>query len=152
MLTHSWAPCCKTWAEKKNLRLLILGEKKNVCVVGYPVSWAPCCKWTSKPKVGCHIVVESKVTLGRTWSDSITCVYTRGPWAVEYLANLVGDNECFQSLSKQWYSGLISSKSFYLLLYFNIKDVLVYILVKWNKENKVKEEKKEMLCWCLFVS
>jgi hypothetical protein len=37
----SWAPCCKTWQKKLKLRLLIL--KKNVWVMGYPVSWAPCC-------------------------------------------------------------------------------------------------------------
>jgi len=45
--------------------------------------WASCCDQILK------------VTLSWTWSDSITCVYTRGPWAVEYLANLVGDKGYF---------------------------------------------------------
>jgi hypothetical protein len=39
--------------------------------------------------VGSHVVIEPRNILNRTFGDSLTCVYTRGPWAVEYLANLI---------------------------------------------------------------
>ena len=49
----------------------------------------------NESKVGCHVVNESKIecheleiSLSRTLGESFTCVYTRGPKAVEYLAKL----------------------------------------------------------------
>ncbi len=45
-----WASCCETWlgfeiealrCRKKKVKVFL---KKNVRVVGYPVSWAPCCE------------------------------------------------------------------------------------------------------------
>jgi hypothetical protein len=33
-------------------------------------------------------MIEPRNILNRTFGDSLTCVYTRGPRAVEYLANL----------------------------------------------------------------
>ncbi len=45
-----WASCCETWLKFK-VEILRYRErkknelgKKNVWVVGYPVSWAPCCE------------------------------------------------------------------------------------------------------------
>ncbi len=43
----SWVPCCESWLKfdfevlrcRKKIKV-----KKNVWVVGFPVSWAPCCE------------------------------------------------------------------------------------------------------------
>ncbi len=45
---HVGAPCCETWL-KFEIKVLHCRKekvkvKKNVWVVGYPVSWAPCCE------------------------------------------------------------------------------------------------------------
>ncbi len=42
----------------------------------------------NESKIGCHVMSKTWDILCRTISGSFTYVYTRGPWAVEYLAIL----------------------------------------------------------------
>ncbi len=60
-------------------------SQRKVLGVGYPVSWAPCCEWIKGWVPFCK---WTRNILSRTLGGSFTCVYTRGPWAVEYLAKL----------------------------------------------------------------
>ncbi len=99
----SWAPCCKTWLKFEGKFAIVerTGEwNRGFLFTGFvPTGWAPCCEWT-KSWVPCCERIKSRVRrwascykwtrniLSRTFGDSFTCVYTRGPWAVEYLAKL----------------------------------------------------------------
>ncbi len=88
----SWAPCWLkssiTWANWK-VKIAVAEKEKGsqgFLFTGFvPTGWAPCCKWTKSWVLCCE---RTRNILSRTVSGSFTYVYTRGPWAVEYLAKL----------------------------------------------------------------
>ncbi len=60
-------------------------QEKKCSGRGCPLSWAPCCEWTKSWVPCCE---RTRNILSWTLGGSFACVYTRGPWAVEYLAKL----------------------------------------------------------------
>ncbi len=87
----SWAPCCETWLIFEIEGKFAIVEKTGEWNQGFlftgfvPTGWAPCCERTKSWVPYCKWTWN---ILSRTLGGSFTCVYTRGPWAVEYLAKL----------------------------------------------------------------
>ncbi len=75
----------KKWNLNLSEKKCFVNFKEKFVGVGYPVSWAPCCEWNESWVLCCE---RTWSILSRTLGESFTCVYTRGPWAVEYLARL----------------------------------------------------------------
>ncbi len=86
-LVACWLKSSITWANWKVKVKITVGNKKITAGVGFEPNhvWAPCCEWTKSWVPCCKWTWN---ILSRTLGGSFTCVYTRGPWAVEYLAKL----------------------------------------------------------------
>ncbi len=115
----------------------MLQELKNVWVVGYPVSWAPCCEWTKSWVPYCKWTWN---ILSRMLGGSFTCVYTWGPWAVEYLAKL---SRILKMFSKSFKAMILGFNFIWVLLPTPLSECKGRLELQLSGKVKVKKTKRK---------
>ncbi len=100
-LASCWLRNSITWADLKDKVKIAVGNKNDCLLRKNLIKFskyfsgrglclthvgAPCCERTKSWVLYCKWTWD--IFFSRTFGGSFTCVYTRGPWAVEYLAEL----------------------------------------------------------------